>query len=214
MNKKALMKKIIVLLPEARVDSHFGIICEKTRFDFGRGLAFFDQIHVLPGGPHEKRICLRPTQGNQNDESIGRVQIASVGDNSVLNFVTESPNADFDEFVRLVINYFEDLNLLQLKKQADPKDAVKPEKKSAKPRKAKQYIKPAYRRVLVWELIAPQIEHDPSLKNNLHNLREWLLRNADEDLSKLKDDTLREIIKQGSAGNIKSREDFERENHM
>lgn len=95
-----------------------------------------------------------------------------------------------------------------------PPEVEKPEKKSAKPRKVKKYIKPAYRRVLVWELIAPEIEHDPSLRNNLHNLREWLLRNADEDLSKLKDDTLREIIKQGDAEEIPTREEFERKNNM
>jgi hypothetical protein len=100
-------------------------------------------------------------------------------------------------------------------------ELAKHEKKSAKPRKAKNKIPDlptkmadAYRWVLTWELIKPQIDHDPSLENNFHNLREWLLRNADEDISKLKDDTLRKIIKRGKAEKIPSRADFEREKNM
>jgi hypothetical protein len=149
--KSKVLEPIIVLLPEAQVDSHFDPICESTRFDFGRGLAYFDRLHVLSGTPHEKRIYIRGhiQQSNQNDDSIGRVKILPVGDNSLLTFVTESPNADFDEFTQLVINYFEGLNLLQPKKQPDTTklDDPKGVGETEKPKNEKQELK-TYERIL------------------------------------------------------------------
>ena len=69
----------------------------------------------------------------------------------------------------------------------------------------------AFRWVRMWELIGPKIDRDSSLKSDYRELNEWLrLQNADEDLIRLKEDTLRSIIRRGSAGKIPSRTEFER----
>jgi hypothetical protein len=105
------MEKITVLLPEAEVGRHIIDICDDSiKFDVGRGLAPFDKINVLPGGPPRKIIFLR--QAQENGKPIGYVHILPVRDNSIVKFVAESPNADFDEFAKLVTEYFQDLNLL------------------------------------------------------------------------------------------------------
>ncbi|MGA7192110.1 MAG: hypothetical protein WBW94_00660 [Anaerolineales bacterium] len=118
-----VVAEIAVLLPTGDVEKHLEMI--------GYGSAKFDVGWKLPSdkfivvGPPKKTIFLK----QQNSPKIGYVLFTPIGNNTILKFATESPTADFDEFVRLVINYFEDLNLLQLKKQADttkhddPKDA-------------------------------------------------------------------------------------------
>ncbi len=97
-------------------------------------------------------------------------------------------------------------------------DAAKPEKKNAKPRKAKGKIPTmpkrkadAYKWVLAWEKIEPKIQEDATLKIDYDELRTYLKAFS---LTFRGNDTLRKIIKCGDARKIPTREEFERKNQM